>query len=99
MHTQRRLSEKALALKQQAQGGGEQVTTTWGGIPESRAVKRPRNPWRKRETISVEEAAKILGVGRSAAYAAIHSGDLPGVWFGRRFLVSVPRLTRMIDGE
>ena len=93
MTAQQKHSRKALELKTQPRGGGEQVTTTWSGI---QAVQ---SSWRDLETISVEEAAKILNVGRSAAYAAIHSGDLPGVWFGRRFLVSVPRLKRMIDGE
>jgi excisionase family DNA binding protein len=62
-------------------------------------LKRRSQAWRDRETISVEEAGVILGVGRNSAYAAAHNGQLPGVWIGKRFLVSVPRLRRMLDGE
>ena len=67
---QQELSQKALTLKQQTQGG----------------------TWRDRETISVEEAAVLLNIARNSAYAAAHSGELPGMWIGKRFLVSVPRL-------
>jgi excisionase family DNA binding protein len=81
---QQELSQKALTLKQKALTLKQQ---TQGGS------------WRGRETISVEEAAIILDIARNSAYAAVHNGQLPGVWIGKRFLVSVPRLRRMLDGE
>ena len=93
MTAQQKESVKALALKGQSRGGGEQVTTTWAGI---QAVKES---WRSQETITVEQAAIVPNISRNSAYAAVHSGQLPGVWIGKRFLVSVPRLKRMIDGE
>jgi len=49
-----------------------------------------------RATISVEEAGLVLGIGRSAAYEAVHRGDIPHLRIGRRFLVPVPRLMALL---
>jgi excisionase family DNA binding protein len=51
-----------------------------------------------RLTCSVDEAAKLLGIGRSTAYAAARDGSLPVLRLSRRVLVSVPRLLAMIEG-
>jgi excisionase family DNA binding protein len=45
-----------------------------------------------RLTITVEEAAAILGLGRSAAYEAARRGQLPSRRLGRRVVVPVPLL-------
>ena len=45
-----------------------------------------------RVTVSVEEAARLLGIGRSAAYEAARRGELPTRRLGRRLLVPVPAL-------
>jgi excisionase family DNA binding protein len=54
-------------------------------------------------TISVEHAAKLLGVSRSVAYRAAASGQLPTITFGRRLLVPTCRLLEMlgfpVEGE
>lgn len=56
--------------------------------------------WRQSTTITVEEAGRILGVGRSAAYAAARSGDLPGVIrIGRKLRVSVSALRHLLGEE
>jgi excisionase family DNA binding protein len=47
-------------------------------------------------TISVEHAAKLLGVSRSTAYRAAASGQLPTISFGRRLLVPTSRLLEML---
>jgi excisionase family DNA binding protein len=47
-------------------------------------------------TISVEHAAKLLGLSRSAAYRAAASGQLPTITFGRRLLVPTSRLLEML---
>jgi excisionase family DNA binding protein len=47
-------------------------------------------------TISVEYAAKLLGVSRSAAYRAAARGQLPTIAFGRRLLVPTSRLLEML---
>ena len=43
-----------------------------------------------RATITVEEAASLLGIGRSAAYDAARRGQLPTRRLGRRLFVPVP---------
>ena len=53
----------------------------------------------ERGAVSVEEARHLLGLGRSAAYDAIRSGEIPSVRVGRRLLVPVPALLRLLDGH
>lgn len=45
---------------------------------------------RGRVTISVEESARFLGIGRTATYEAARRGELPTRRLGRRLLVPVP---------
>lgn len=47
-------------------------------------------------TVSVEHAAKLLGVSRSAAYSAAARGELPTIAFGRRRLVPTRRLLQLL---
>ena len=47
-------------------------------------------------TISVEEAALLLGVSRSAAYRAAKAGQLRTFRMGRRLLVPTAPLLRML---
>lgn len=35
-------------------------------------------------TVSIPDAARLLGIGRSTAYAAVKSGELPAIRVGRR---------------
>lgn len=43
-------------------------------------------------TISVEQAASVLGLGRTAAYEAARRGEFPTRRLGRRVVVPVPAL-------
>lgn len=43
-------------------------------------------------TLTVDQAAKILGIGRSTAYELVRSGDLPSIRLRRRIVVPVARL-------
>ena len=52
---------------------------------------------RDRATLTVEEAAELLGVGRSCAYDAARRGDIPAVRLGRRLVVPVPALIRLLE--
>lgn len=45
-----------------------------------------------RATITIEEAASLLGIGRTAAYDAARRGQLPTRRLGRRLFVPVPAL-------
>lgn len=49
-----------------------------------------------RAVITVEEAATLIGVGRSAAYEAARRGELPIRRVGRRLLVPVPALLQWL---
>lgn len=50
-----------------------------------------------RPVLSVEEAGAILGLGRSAAYAAVERGEIPTIRFGRRLVVPTAALRRLLQ--
>ncbi|MQB01958.1 MAG: helix-turn-helix domain-containing protein [Actinobacteria bacterium] len=50
-------------------------------------------------TITVEQAAKLLGISRYAAYQAASTGELPTLRLGRRLLVPTTPLLRMLGIE
>ena len=50
-------------------------------------------------TYTVTEAAELLGIGRSAAYEAARSGQLPTIRIGKRVLVPVAALERLLAGN
>ena len=50
-------------------------------------------------TITIEEAARALGVTRNSAYQAAHAGELPVVKIGRRLLVPKAALNRLLEGS
>lgn len=43
-------------------------------------------------TITVEQAAEVIGLGRTAAYEAARRGEFPTRRLGRRVVVPVPAL-------
>ncbi len=56
----------------------------------------------ERETLTVEEAGRILGIGRNKAYEAVQSGDIPSLRFGKRIVVprkAFDRLLGMSEGK
>ena len=53
----------------------------------------------ERLTVTVVEAARILGIGRALAYQAAATGDLPTVRVGKRILVPLARLQLMLESE
>lgn len=50
-----------------------------------------------KKTLSVAEAAQYLGLGRTATYEAVRTGQIPSVRIGRRYLVPVAALERMLE--
>ena len=38
-------------------------------------------------TMSVEDAAKVLGISRQLAYEMVHQGKIPVLRFGRRLVI------------
>jgi excisionase family DNA binding protein len=49
-----------------------------------------------RLTVTIEEAARVLGLGRSAAYEAARRGEIPSRRLGRRIVVPVPLLLQWL---
>ena len=47
---------------------------------------------------TIEEAAKLLKLGRNSAYEAARNQQLPTIRIGRRLLVPKAALDRMLDG-
>jgi excisionase family DNA binding protein len=54
---------------------------------------------RGRATVTVEEAAKLLGISRAPAYRAVKAGQIPAIRVGGRLLVPVPKLLAMLGVE
>ncbi|MEP0322875.1 helix-turn-helix domain-containing protein [Bauldia litoralis] len=52
-----------------------------------------------RPTISVDEAARVLGLGRNSAYEAVRRGEIATKRIGGRIFVLTAPLRRMLDGE
>ena len=50
-----------------------------------------------KQTVSVPEAGRILGIGRNAAYEAVRTGKLPVLKFGRRMVVPVVALDQLLE--
>jgi excisionase family DNA binding protein len=52
----------------------------------------------KRRTLSVIEAAEILGISRAGAYRLVKSGELPTIRLGTRVLVTDTIIERLLAG-
>ena len=64
--------------------------------PEKSERKRTENV--ERIGVSVQEAAKMLGISRPHFYPLIKDGKVRTVKIGRRTLVSVQSLRELVDG-
>jgi excisionase family DNA binding protein len=52
-----------------------------------------------RATITIEQAAQLLGLGRTAAYEAARRGQFPTRRLGRRLVVPVPALLAWLEAN
>ena len=48
-------------------------------------------------TLSVEEAAKLLGIGRNLAYEKVKTGEIPAIKIGKRLLVPKKALEKLLE--
>jgi excisionase family DNA binding protein len=48
---------------------------------------------------TVEQAAELLAIGRTAAYEAVRRGELPAIRIGRTLRISRHALERMLDPD
>ena len=51
-----------------------------------------------RRTCTIPEAAKVLGIGRNQGYEAARTGELPVIRIGKRMLVPIAGLNRLLEG-
>jgi excisionase family DNA binding protein len=49
-------------------------------------------------TCSVDDAARVLGIGRGPAYKAINRGEIRSIRIGGRVLVPTSALRELLDG-
>ncbi len=49
--------------------------------------------------VSVNEATRILGIGRTSLYSMIRDGRIEALKLGRRTLIKTASLRRVIDEE
>jgi len=57
---------------------------------------RERSP---RKTCTIAEAGEMLGIGRAASYEAARRGEIPTLKIGRRIVVPLAALERLLTGE
>lgn len=50
-------------------------------------------------TLTVEQAANLLGISRHAGYQAARTGELPALRIGRRLIVPTARLLALLGIE
>lgn len=53
---------------------------------------------KKKQTLTVDEAARCLGIGRNSAYEAIARGEIPAVKIGKRLLVPKVVFEKWLSG-
>ena len=53
----------------------------------------------QRITLTIEEVASLLGLGRTAAYEAARRGQIPSRRLGRRVIVPVPALLEWLGAD
>jgi excisionase family DNA binding protein len=51
-----------------------------------------------RVTLTVEEAAQLLGISRTLAFQAVRSGEVPAIRVRRRILIPVALLNQLLLG-
>jgi excisionase family DNA binding protein len=51
------------------------------------------------DTITVEDVANRLGIGRNQAYETVKKGKIPAIQFGRRWLIARATVDRILSGE
>jgi excisionase family DNA binding protein len=52
----------------------------------------------ERATLTVYEAAKLLGVGRNQTYQAIREGKIPHLRIGSRIVIPRAALSKLLNG-
>jgi excisionase family DNA binding protein len=67
-----------------------------GHLPYRRITKEVAMDRTRRLTLSVTEAAELLGISRALAYELVARGELPSLQFGRRLVVPWRAIERLL---
>lgn len=71
------------------------------GADNSRHSNSPSEQYKMvthpRATLTVTEAAEILGISRSSAYELVNTGDIPALRLGRRIVVPRAALDALLE--
>lgn len=51
----------------------------------------------EKDTITISEAAKRLGIGRNTAYEAVKTGEIPVIKLGKRKVVPLKAFEKMLE--
>ena len=51
----------------------------------------------EKQVLTIEEAGKVLGLGRGSSYQAAARGDIPTIRIGRRLLVPIKGLELLLE--
>ena len=68
-------------------------------IPDNFQPKRPRVPFMDRPTCSVAEACDAVGIGKTTLYDLMDRRVVESSRVGRRRLISVPSLLKMLSAS
>jgi excisionase family DNA binding protein len=74
----------------------EALSDATGDVRSERRASGAIAPIAERLTLTVEEAATLLGISRAFAYEAVNNGDIPSIRIGRRILVPKAALRRLV---
>jgi excisionase family DNA binding protein len=53
----------------------------------------------EKKTASIKEVGRVLGIGRSLTFKLINSGEIPSIRLGRRILVPVAALEKIVASK
>jgi excisionase family DNA binding protein len=63
---------------------------------KAKVAKRAKPEKNRRRTLTVEEAAAVLGISRAGAYRLVSNGELPSIRLGARVLISDVTIERLL---
>ena len=68
-------------------------------VPNRQVATNKRIPFGQRPTCTIAEACDAVGLGRTKLYELIGRGHLDTITIGRRRLVHIPSLLKLLDVE
>jgi len=67
------------------------------GIVNNQQGKGGKKMEEEKLTLTIEETAKLLGIGRNLAYDRVKTGEIPVIKIGRRLLVPRRALEKLLE--